>query len=58
MFYDKLWKISPNYLQFNITLKHKEMFKVWTQKKDTQSNKKSECVQNTVTVIIDIFVFN
>jgi len=58
MFYNKLWKISPNYLQFNITLKHKELFKVWQQKKDKQSNIKSECVQNTVTGITDIFVFN
>ena len=58
MFYNKLWKISPNYLQLNITLKHIELFKVWTQKKDKQSAIKSECVQNTATGIIDIFVFN
>ena len=58
MFYNKLRNISPNYLQLNITLKHKELFKVWTQKKDKQSNIKSECVQNTVTGITDIFVFN
>jgi hypothetical protein len=56
MFYNKPWKISPNYLQFNITLKHKELFKVWTQKKDKQSNIKSECVQNTVMRII-VFLF-
>jgi 5-methylcytosine-specific restriction endonuclease McrBC GTP-binding regulatory subunit McrB len=54
MFYNKLWKISPNYLQFNVTLKNKELFKVWTQKKDKQRNIKSECIQNTVTGIIDM----
>ena len=39
---------SHNYLQINTKLKHKELFKLWTQRKGERSNVKSEYVQNSV----------
>ena len=48
---------TRNFYQMNTKLKHKEVFKFWTQRKGKQSNIKSEYFQNTDTRVWRYFCF-
>jgi hypothetical protein len=57
IFYNKLRKLSHNYLQINTKLKHKELFKIWTQCKGKHSNIKSEYDKESVIGMYRYFCF-
>ena len=43
----KYEKLKSNCYQMNTELKHKEMFKLWTQRKGEHSNAQSKYFQNS-----------
>jgi len=50
-------KFGHNFYQTNTKLKHKELFKLWIQKKGEHSNIKNEYIQNSDTWMYRYFCF-
>ena len=51
MFYNKLWKTCAQLLSDESKMKHKELFKIWTQRTGEHSNIKSEYFQISDTCL-------
>jgi hypothetical protein len=56
MFCNKLWKTCAQFLSDEYKIKHKELFKIWTQRSGEQSNIKSEYFQIS-DMAVEIFLF-
>jgi hypothetical protein len=58
MFYNKLLKTCPQLLSDEYKIKHKEFFKLWTQRTGEHSNVKNEYFQISDMYVEIFFVFN